>query len=181
MKYLIEVAQDSKGRLYLKRATTAGKPAYKRICTSQDASRKLQRSRRQIYRLLETQVIKTHGKFLGEWLLDLEGVEKLAGLPKSLKKPPKKFQVLFPEYPINQINPYRDVRLMLSRILDQGTRQEMKWVLRRYPISAIRDFLKQDGSRVLSAKSLRLWSLCFDVKPSLPPKWRLSGRAWGGA
>ncbi|MFC1522039.1 helix-turn-helix domain-containing protein [Elusimicrobiota bacterium] len=153
---------------------------HEKVCTVEEASKMLKRSARHIYRMIREGVLNPRAKFLDKWLLSKAEVKRMACLPKSLRRPPKTSRVLFPEYFMDKLNPYRDQRLIFSRILDGGGRGEAGWLIRRYPLNMIRKFLAADGPRAMSPKSLRFWSLYFGLKPPKTPKHVALGRKWGG-
>ncbi|MBI4669373.1 MAG: hypothetical protein HY747_09380 [Elusimicrobia bacterium] len=176
------LAQDDQGNLLFKERGQPGRPSKTvRVCTAAEAAGLLRRSRRQIYRAIQTGVLKTYGKFPADWLVDYAQISNLSAFPKKLRKLPERLAILFPEYALKQLNPYRDWRLVLSRLLDFGTRNDVYWAVKRYPPDIIRQFLEEDGQRLLGPKSFRFWSLYFHAKTQQPPLWRIKGRGWGGA
>ncbi len=174
------LAQDSNGELLLKNHKSSGGFKSRRVYTSKKVASILKRSHRQIYRYVKSAVLATYGKFLGDWLFDAQEVDRMKYLPKTLRKLPNRFQILFPEYSLEQLNPYKQWRIILSRVLDQGGRAEVSWILRRYPKEFIKDFIREEGWRLLSPKSLNFWGLYFEIKPRGYPSWRVKGRSWGG-
>lgn len=101
-------------------------------------------------------------------------------MPKTLRRPPARFQSLFPDYPLDILDPYRDWRLIMGRILDRGGPEEIRWLFRRYPAPLTREFLSHEGRRLLSSKSFRFWCLYARWDPGTTPSWREPGRRWGG-
>ncbi len=134
-----------------------------------------------MYRYIQDGILNPYGKFLGDWLLKPEEVIRLERLPRWVKKVPWRFQVLFPEYSTKELNPCRDYTIILSRILDRGTREEVRWAFERYPREVITEFLERDGMRTISPRAFRFWSLYFGANPPVTTFWRLKGRQWGGA
>ena len=61
---------------------------------------------------------------------------------------------------------------VISRVLENGGRDDLKWLLKRYPIREIRRIIEAEGSRLLSSRSRRLWSLVFKVTPRPLASWR---------
>ncbi|MFA5138867.1 MAG: hypothetical protein WC728_06490 [Elusimicrobiota bacterium] len=169
MKYDMLLARsDSGGWLLLDPA--GGKP--REVCTVKEACRSLSLSRRQVYRLLSTGVLASHGKAFGEWLLDSAGVERLSRAPSAAQPIPARLAPLFPEYEVSKLNAGRDRTVVISRVLDRGRLEDIRWLLRRLSKGDVSKFIEQDGSRLLSRRSLRLWSLVFEVVPKALPKWR---------
>lgn len=79
---------------------------------------------------------------------------------------------MFPEYRLRDIDFGRDKTLVLSRALESGTMKDALWAQRYYGRAAIVGFLEEDGSRLLSARSLRLWSLYYQARPRPLVAWR---------
>lgn len=148
------------------------------VCTVGEACGKLGLSRRQVYRHIASGTLESHGKVFGEWLLDRAAVERLASSPSSAQPVPARMSVLFSEYDISRLNAGRDRTTVVTRILDRGTRDEVRWLLRRLPLRAVKDCLIQDGARLMSDRALRLWSLYFGVTPKPLPEWRARGNPW---
>lgn len=145
------------------------------VCTVSEAARLLGRSRRQIYRHIESGLLKPEVKLLGEWLLDAAEVKRTACSPLAVQPLPRKLEPLFPEYGISGLNAGRDKTLIISRVLEQGGAEEIRWLFKRYRRGDLAAFIKEDGARLLSPRSLRLWSLVLGAKPKPVPEWRNSG------
>lgn len=169
MKYKSILAEGPRKSLWLRKA---GENNPSRVCTVSQACQKLRRTRRQVYRQIEEGHLESRGKCLGECLLDWGSVQRLAEFPLCVHPLPQRLLPLFPEYELPQLNAGRDKVLIFSRILENGGRKDLCWMLGRYPREDIRRFLRNDGSRLLSERSLRLWSLFFKTKPIPIPAWR---------
>lgn len=167
MKYDYVLAQDA-GGLWLK----GGGRRARRVCTVAQACRLLRRTRRQVYRQLAAGLLQDGGKVLGEWLLDLKSVERLAQSPLFVQPLPARLKPLFPEYDVAGLNAGRDRVLVISRVLEGGGRADLRWLLSRYPEPEIVRFLEEDGPRLLTRRSLKLWCLRFGARPKAPPAWR---------
>lgn len=181
MKYKYLLAQAADGGLWLK---VPGEGRARPVCGVADACRALGRTRRQVYRHVHEGVLPARAKMLGEWLLDREAVARLARDPLAAWPVPERLKPLFPEYAVSDLNAGRDRVLIASRVLELGGERDVSWLLKRYGRSAIARFLREDGARLLSPRSLRLWSLCFKARPQAPPSWRTQANPWtarGGA
>lgn len=155
-----------------------GRGRSKRSCTVAQASRRLGRSRRQVYRLAASGVLPLLGKAFEELLLEKDAVERLAGAPLSPQPIPARLAPLFPEYDLSRLNVGRDRSLVVARVLDRGIAAEIRWLLRRLPRRDIARCVQEDGARLLSARSLKLWSLYFGVTPKPLPAWRGAANPW---
>ncbi len=153
----------------------------RRACTVSEACRLLRRSRRQVYRLMREGVVEARGKFLGEWLLDHASLERLRDRPAQRQRLPRSFQPLFPEYDAATLNPGRDREVVLSRLLEHGGLRGIRWALRRFSAAELGDFLREDGARTLTPRTLGFWSLFLGMPTPEKPAWRRQGWAWGGS
>lgn len=68
-------------------------------------------------------------------------------------------QELFWDVDPTTIDPDKNARYVIERILDLGDEKEVRWVVNQYPLSLIRDVINQ--SRALHDKSRALWSRVF--------------------
>ena len=159
-----ELTEDASGRLWLRREP---EEVPVEVCTVSRAARVLRRSRRQTYRYLEDGSLTALRKVLGEWLISARSVEHLRSNPRTRQPIPKRLQILFPEYDVTVLNAVRDRGVVISRVLDRGDRRSLRWLFRRFRPREIRAVVRADGARLLSPKSLRLWSLFFRVPPSV--------------
>ena len=175
MKYDMSLVHSRSGGWLLVDAAT-GRP--REVCVVREACRRLSLSRRQVYRLIASRTIAAHGKIFGEWLLDRDGVERLARFPASAQPIPAKLKTLFPEYEVSRLNAGRDRMLLISRVLDRGRLKDVRWLIGRLPKRDILRFLKEDGARLMSRRSLRFWSLFFNVVPKPLPQWRTKANPW---
>ncbi|MFA6317652.1 MAG: hypothetical protein WC943_09545 [Elusimicrobiota bacterium] len=146
--------------------------AERRVCTSAEAAKLLGRSGRQVYRFIKEQRVASYGKFLGEWLLDLADVERLARRPAKPQRLPSRFQTFFPEHAVADLNPGRDRHLVLSRLMESGGTREIRWLRRRYQPEELASFITEDGARLLSPRPLRFWAGFLGIPVPQGPSWR---------
>ncbi|MBU2573187.1 MAG: helix-turn-helix domain-containing protein [Elusimicrobia bacterium] len=170
MKIELSLIQKTDGSLFLE---SGGRT--RAVRTVSQAARILRRTRRQVYRYIETGLLKPEAKLLGEWLLDAAEVERTAERPLAVQPLPKKLKSLFPEYNISNINAGRDKTLVISRVLENGGSAEIKWAFKRYNRRELAKFIEEDGARLLGSRSLRLWSLVLGARPNPIPAWRNDG------
>lgn len=143
----------------------------------------LKRNRRQIYRYVSKRILHPYGPFLGDWLFEKEEVLFLKRLLRELKgrlSLPKTWQPLFPEYRLRDLDWRQDADLILARVLENGARVDLKIILKVYPTSRIRLFLREKGVRDLSLKSLNFWCWCLRVSLPKPNRGTLLGQRLGG-
>lgn len=170
MKYTLSLTQDVEGTLWLKK----GSGAARQVVTVGETCRRLRRTRRQVYRLMQAGSLGPLEKMMGECLIEEEAVERLARSPLTAQPLPAKLKTLFPEYDLKTLNAGRDKVLVISRVLESGGKEELRWLLKRYPAREIRRTIEEEGSRLLSARSRRLWSLVFNTTPLPLASWRRS-------
>ena len=168
MKFDVGLGQSTDGSLWLERPPQPPR----RVVTVATACKQLRRTKRQIYRLMKAGRLGPVEKMLGEWLLDQAAVENLARAPLSAQPVPARLQPLFPEYEPKALNAGNDSVLIISRVLESGGREDVRWMLKRYPRREIRRVIENEGSRLLSSQSRRLWSLVFKATPRPLATWR---------
>ncbi len=145
-----------------------------------DACRILKKSRRQLYRYMKDGWVKPVGKFLNEWLVDGASLEQIRLLSSAAKaRLPRNFQWMYPEYRIENLRPAVHAISITGPILEMGGRKEIRWLLRTYPKDWLVWFLRDQGRRLLTKRSLNFWSLWFGIEMP-PPTWREIGRILGG-
>ncbi|MFH1262856.1 MAG: hypothetical protein V1495_05370 [Pseudomonadota bacterium] len=142
--------------------------------TVMDACALLGRSRRQIYRYLESRQLEPKGRLGQELLVDADSLSRIAAGARSNRPLPAGFQSHFPEYRVRDLHPSRDRTVVLSRLLEHGTYEDLRWMCRRYSRATLRAFVKGEGARLLSKRSANFWGVIFGVKSAAP-----SGRDLG--
>jgi hypothetical protein len=176
MKCNVGLRQDTEGALWFEKAPQPPR----RVVTVATACQRLRRTRRQVYRLMKAGRLGPIEKMLGEWLLDQAAVEGLARAPLTAQPLPGRLKPLFPEYEPKALNAGKDSVLIISRVLEGGGREDVRWLLKRYPRRVIRRVIEEEGSRLLSPQSRRLWSLVFKATPRPLAAWRQAD-PWRGA
>ena len=162
----IGLRQDTEGVLWLDKAPQPPR----RVVTVATACQRLRRTRRQIYRLMQAGRLGPIEKLLGEWLLDQAAVKRLARTPLSAAAAARTPEAaVLPEYEPKVLNASKDI---ISRVLEGGGREDVKWLLKRNSRQGIRRVIEEEGSRLLSPQSRRLWSLVFKATPRPLAAWR---------
>jgi len=168
MKYAFQLRKDDEGELWLERPSDAPR----RVVTVATACKRLRRTRRQVYRMMKAGHLGQTENMLGEWLLDHAAVEAPARSPMAAQALPGRLSPLFPEYEPKALNAGRDSMLIISRVLEGGGRDDVRWLLKRYTRREIRRVVEDEGSRLLSPQSKKLWSLVFKETPRPLADWR---------
>lgn len=140
------------------------------VFSVQEATQYLHKSRRQIYRYIQSQQLKPVAKVFGELLLDSRDITNLKKSPCFVQPLPEFLAPLFPEYDLSDLNAGRFRNLIINRILEWGSLKQVKWLMRRYLKKDVRRAIREDGQRFLSNRALTFWSFYF--KEALSPSWR---------
>ena len=70
----------------------------------------------------------------------------------------------------------RDRDYILARVLEFGRFDDVKWVVRRYGMSAVHEFLRDRGHPELSSRTLAFWRVVLKAKTE---PWATSRRSRG--
>lgn len=91
---------------------------------------------------------------------------------------------LFPEYARTELDPGRDARLVLARVLEQGRMEDVRWCVGRYGLERIHRFLREEGHPEISPRTIALWRAALGAKDerwAIPRRSRLRSAApWPG-
>jgi hypothetical protein len=93
----------------------------------------------------------------------------LAGVPI-----PRGVAWLFPEHDRTSLDPERDARLILARVLEHGRMADVRWCVRRYGLERIHRFLRDEGHPELSPRTLAAWRAALNAKDET---WETSRRS----
>lgn len=143
-----------------------------------DVCRLLHRSRRQVYRYINRGNLKPCARILDQWLFAKEEVERF-----QRDKLPLSFRPLFWDARLSDVDPQSHRDFVLSRILEYGDRDAIRWAFHEYPRREFMDFLKRRGPRLLSRRSLAFWASYLGVKfpaHSARRDWQQQAHRWGG-
>jgi hypothetical protein len=70
-------------------------------------------------------------------------------------------------YDTSKIDKIRDKELIITNVLNYGTKEATDWLFQTYSKEDIKNILKKPRPGEWNKKSLNLWSLIFDVTPEL--------------
>jgi hypothetical protein len=73
----------------------------------------------------------------------------------------------FQEYNFAVLDLERDIELILERVLQNGNREEVRWLLRHYGNKRVKQWITMTGSRRLSRRRYHMWCVLLDVKETL--------------
>ena len=168
MKVVLESAGG--GAWSVKRYDEAGEliSEVPRAVAVRDLCHILHKSQRQVYRYIRDGRLETAGKYLGEWLVNDSGLNRFAGMkPGRPAHIPASARPLFPEYRLSKLNPVDDASVVVPRILEQGDRREIAWLLHQYPVGYLRKWMAGEGWR-LGPRPARFWSWYLGVSRPAP-------------
>jgi hypothetical protein len=75
----------------------------------------------------------------------------------------------FQEYDITRLDITRDANLIIQRVLEFGTWDEIRWLFKTYRIKRIRLFLRERGERMLKPVTFNYWRKLIGIR-----RWKKS-------
>ena len=75
----------------------------------------------------------------------------------------------FQEYDITRLDLSRDANLVIQRVLEFGTWDEIRWLFETYSSKRIRLFLRERGERLLQPVTFNYWRKLLGIR-----RWRKS-------
>lgn len=88
---------------------------------------------------------------------------------------------LFPEYDFAEmdLDSYRGV--IIERVLERGSWEQVRWLFDTYGEAAVANWLRRHGFRLLSSRSFALWRLALDVETYEAPAWAVAAKQQSGS
>jgi hypothetical protein len=83
---------------------------------------------------------------------------------------------LFPEYDFSSINLQDHKGVIIERVLDRGSWEQVRWLFAAYGEQEIAEWVRRHGFRLLSKRSFALWRLALEIKDYVAPEWALEAR-----
>jgi hypothetical protein len=87
---------------------------------------------------------------------------------------PRSLAWLFPEVALGALDPARDARFILARVLESGTLADVAWCVQRYGLVRIHEFFRDEGDPTLSPRTIALWRAALDARGE---SWKTSPRS----
>lgn len=88
---------------------------------------------------------------------------------------------LFPEYDFEAIS-LRDHRgVIIERILERGSWEQIRWLFNTFGEELVAKWVKEHGFRLLSKRSFALWRLTLGITDYKAPQWAAKAKeteAW---
>lgn len=84
---------------------------------------------------------------------------------------PKDSAWLFPEYNLHKLHPQKHAGIIIERILEKGSWEQIQWLFNRYGEPKVAEWVKQHGFRLLSKRSFALWRVTLRIEEYTVPDW----------
>lgn len=91
-----------------------------------------------------------------------------AGLPYTI---PPSAAWLFPEYEFADMDTEKHAGVIIERVLERGSWEELRWLFARYGELRVAEWVRRHGFRLLSKRSFALWRLVLGVDDFTAPEW----------
>jgi len=78
---------------------------------------------------------------------------------------------LFPEYSFADVDAEEHAGVVIERVLERGSWDELRWLFGRYGESRVGEWVRRHGFRLLSKRSFALWRLALGVDDFVAPEW----------
>lgn len=91
---------------------------------------------------------------------------------------PSDMRWLFPEYDFVTIDLEHHAGVIIERVLERGSWEQLRWLFDTYSESRVADWVKQHGFRLLSRHSFALWRLSLGIKDYTAPEWAQEAKAF---
>jgi hypothetical protein len=83
---------------------------------------------------------------------------------------------LFPEYDFETMTPERHESVIIERILERGTWEQLRWLFAVYGESNVAEWVRRHGFRLLSKRSFALWRLALGITAYVAPEWAVEAK-----
>jgi hypothetical protein len=84
---------------------------------------------------------------------------------------------LFPEYDFSSVNLKTHRGVIIERILERGTWEQLRWLFAVVGEKTAAEWVRRHGFRLLTKRSFALWRLALDVGKFEAPDWAIRARA----
>jgi hypothetical protein len=89
---------------------------------------------------------------------------------------PLDLEWLFPEYDFTEIGLSSHQGVILERVLEKGSWEQVRWLFKTYNEEKVADWVRKHGYRMLSKRSFALWKLALDIKEIEVPEWIIQAK-----
>jgi len=105
----------------------------------------------------------------------LEEIKSLKGYNTFMQRTstspqiPDGLKPYFQEYDLKRLDMTRDANLIIQRVLEFGTWDEIRWLFETYRSKRIRSFLRERGERMLKPVTFNYWRKLLGIR-----RWKKS-------
>jgi hypothetical protein len=99
------------------------------------------------------------------------------GMKNSTQKLSPDLEWLFPEYVFEQMGLESHQNIIIERILEKGSWEQVRWLFNVYGKDAVTQWVRKHGFRLLSKRSFALWKLTLDIRDFEAPEWARLAKA----
>jgi len=78
---------------------------------------------------------------------------------------------LFAEYDFDTIDIENHKSVIIERILERGTWDQLRWLFATYDEAKVAEWVRRHGFRLLSRRSFALWRLSLGITDYVAPEW----------
>jgi len=83
---------------------------------------------------------------------------------------------LFPEYDFDTMGLESHNSVIIERILERGTWEQLNWLFVTYGKADVAEWVRRHGFRLLSRRSFALWRLALGVSEYVAPEWAVEAK-----
>ncbi len=83
---------------------------------------------------------------------------------------------LFPEYDVAFIDLDEHRGVIIERLLDRGTWDQLQWLFATYGEGPVAEWVRRHGFRLLSRRSFALWRVALGITDYEAPNWAVQAR-----
>lgn len=96
----------------------------------------------------------------------------------EIKQPimPSDMAWLFPEYAFAAMDVQTHRGVIIERVLERGSWEQLRWLFATYGEAAVADWVARHGFRLLSKRSFALWRLALNVEHYHAPDWAIAAK-----
>ncbi|MCI0528392.1 MAG: hypothetical protein L0Y56_13210 [Nitrospira sp.] len=97
-------------------------------------------------------------------------IMNMIALPATKSLPPDSAW-LFPEYDVETIDLHSYQGVIIERILEKGSWDQIHWLFTQYGEKKVKQWVQKHGLRLLSNRSFAFWRLVLGIKRIQTPAW----------
>jgi hypothetical protein len=83
---------------------------------------------------------------------------------------------LFPEYDFETMDLERHQAVIIERVLERGTWEQLRWLFATYGEATVAEWVRRHGFRSLSRRSFALWRLALGITDYVAPEWAVEAK-----